>query len=1132
MSPEKIVHNSYDNYYRTPFGAIETGGKVKFRLKLIPEENEEVVRVIFHIRGEDKDFQEEMSAQKQNDFLVFDLTTSVPVIPQLMFYYFEVNTSQGKFYYGCREKNTGGEGACFQKIPNGYPLTVYNSDLKTPDWIKGANIYQIFVDRFFNGREDKWVFCPKQNSLIHAHWENDPLYIKDDQGEISRWDFFGGNLKGVEKKLPYLDDLGIDVIYFNPLFKAPSNHKYDTEDYHKIDEMFGGEEHFTSLINEASKYDIKIIIEGVFNYTGKNGKYFNKNGSYNTRGAFQSRKSTYFSWYNFYHHPHEYECWWGDEGLPRLKTEDKSLQEYIIFDSDSVLKYWQKKGIRGWMLDSCSALSPEFIENFHKVNHSSQENEVDNVLLGDIPAEYDNLTGPLGSIILRGKLDSLVSDRLRNILLDFFNEKYGVKRLYSLLLEIYEVFPEEMFFSLIHRIGGHNLSRILSEIKQRSGQNQENNAVKKLVQLITCFYTFPGAPLLYYGDEAGLEGAEDPKNRGTFPWGNENEYLQEKYGELLALRSYFDIFKSGSWEPLEDEEELFGYTRCIKNKNDVFGQKKENNQALIVFNHQEEDSQSISGEVVREKLDLKDSESVYDFAGDEDISADISRLELAPLERKVLLKNRWPKRLLQKRGAGILLHITSLPSNSGIGDMGQEAFKFIDFLSRAGQGYWQVLPFNPPVHGASPYQCHSSMAGNPLLISPQKLVSEGWLAEKDLKSKDLFNSKLVDFSQVRKYKESLFSKAYKKFTETKNTVSSYRQFINKNAGWLNDYSLYMALKNKFDGQSWTEWPEKYRDRNDKTLFKFKKEEEQTIQYYKFKQFLFFKQWQDMYEYAHQKDIQIIGDLPIFVAHDSSDVWANRELFKLDRKGYPLSVAGVPPDDFSDTGQRWGNPLYDWEKMKENGFNWWQKRLSFLEDMVDLIRIDHFRGFEAYWEIPASEKNAVKGEWIEAPGDEFFEIVTDKYSDLDIIAEDLGVITPEVKDLKNKYSFPGMKVMQFISNPEQKKINIPLHQWENIFYTGTHDNKTLWQWYEEYHNKKNIKIEESREKICWHYIEEAFRCWAQTTVIPLQDFLCLGGEARMNVPATVKDNWNWRFQWSQFPDNLAEKIRNLTKKYHR
>ncbi len=495
-----------------------------------------------------------------------------------------------------------------------------------------------------------------------------------------------------------------------------------------------------------------------------------------------------------------------------------------------------------------------------------------------------------------------------------------------------------------------------------------------------------------------------------------------------------------------------------------------------------------------------------------------------------------------ERAAGILLHPTSFPGRYGIGDFGDAAYQFVDFLVASKQSLWQVLPLGPTGYGDSPYQSFSAFAGNPLLISPDYLVRDGYLPKTAVHTVPTFLKHEVDFGPVITYKNKLLQQAHDYFLAQGTAVqqAAYQQFCNENSSWLDDYAFFMALKNhhvEHEGGVWNKWPRKIAMRQPATMAKWSKKLAHQIEQHKFLQFLFFQQWLALKAYANERGIQIIGDIPIFAAFDSADVWANPDLFYLDDDGEPTVIAGVPPDYFSETGQRWGNPLYRWDRMADNGYAWWAARLNMCFVQADIVRIDHFRGFDAYWEIPASEQTAVIGQWVKGPGAHFFQTMRDKLGELPLIAEDLGVITPEVVALRKEFDFPGMKILQFAFGGEKNSTFLP-HSFDknSVVYTGTHDNETVLGWYhnasevEQDHIRRYMRI--SGQDIAWDLTRLAFMSVSNTAVATLQDLMELGNEARMNFPGKVGGYWRWRYQIHILSDNIASRLRDLTELYGR
>ena len=490
------------------------------------------------------------------------------------------------------------------------------------------------------------------------------------------------------------------------------------------------------------------------------------------------------------------------------------------------------------------------------------------------------------------------------------------------------------------------------------------------------------------------------------------------------------------------------------------------------------------------------------------------------------------------RSAGVLLHPTSLPGPFGIGDLGPAAYAWVDALVQAKQQWWQILPLGPTGYGDSPYQCFSAFAGNPYLISPQLLIDEDLLDSRDVASVS-FPPGRVDYGPVIQFKIHLLQQAWDRFSKGRGQAlrGPFESFTRAEASWLDDYALFMALKDAYQGRSWQEWPAPARMRHADFLKKAKSDYAKAIGPHQFGQFLFFQQWQRLKAYANEHDIKIIGDIPIFVSGDSADVWANPQLFALDRERRPSVVAGVPPDYFSATGQLWGNPHYDWPAMEKSGFAWWIARFRATFSLVDVVRLDHFRGFEAYWEIPAGSPNAIGGRWVKAPGLALLDTLKKTFGHLPIIAEDLGVITPEVDAMRRRFDLPGMRILQFAFGDRAENRFLP-HNYDHntVVYTGTHDNDTSLGWYRSANESERDHFRRYLARdgadAAWDLIRAAWASVADFAIAPLQDVLNLGTEARMNFPGKPQGNWAWRFEADQLKPWILDRLANLTEIYGR
>jgi 4-alpha-glucanotransferase len=491
------------------------------------------------------------------------------------------------------------------------------------------------------------------------------------------------------------------------------------------------------------------------------------------------------------------------------------------------------------------------------------------------------------------------------------------------------------------------------------------------------------------------------------------------------------------------------------------------------------------------------------------------------------------------RCSGILLHPTSLPGRYGIGDLGPEAYAFADFLHETGQGIWQVLPLGPTGYGDSPYQCFSAFAGNPLLISPDLLVKAGHLSPADVQEVPDLPAAAVDYGPVIEYKARLLRLAFENWQRAGNAShdGEFAAFCESKRSWLEDYALFMALKDAHEGAIWSTWERDIATRQPEAIAHWTQALADEIVRYKYLQYQFYQQWAALRQYAAERGIRVVGDIPIFVARDSADVWSHPELFYLDDDGNPTVVAGVPPDYFSSTGQLWGNPLYRWNRMAQTGYSWWIERFRATFALVDIVRVDHFRGFEGYWEVPATEETAVRGCWMKGPGADLFLAVEKALGRLPIIAEDLGVITPPVVELRDRFEFPGMRILQFGFASDANDSFLPHNYIPNcVVYTGTHDNDTVLGWF-------NTAPEKEREAVLayfgtdghdlpWDFIRGLFASVADTAIVPLQEVLSLGTEARMNYPSRLGGNWSWRFLPAALTPAVRNRLRKLTEVYGR
>ncbi len=566
-----LVHDSQDSFYRNPFGAVACNTEVILRLKVLAEEAVDSVHLRVWKKGKEQNV--EMAAVEGR---IYEAVLTAPSDPGLMWYYFFVIREGNVYYYGNNPQRLGGLGLLQEQVPPSYQVTVYNGNFVVPPWFSETVMYQIFVDRFYNGLEDEKVHNPKKGSLIHGQWHDTPVYIREPQTNgILRWNFFGGNLWGVIKKLPYLKELGIGVIYLNPIFESPSNHKYDTGDYLKIDPMYGRNETFERLCKEAAKLGMRVILDGVFSHTGSDSVYFNKEGNYSEVGAYQSPESPYYKWFRFSHYPDAYEAWWGIGTMPNVEEMEPSYRNFIMYDENSVVRYWMKLGAAGWRLDVADELPDEFIRELRQV---MKEQDHHSVLIGEVWEDASNKVsyGQNRAFVWGEELDSVMNYPFRKILLEFLLGENDALLTHRKLMNLYENYPAPCFYACMNLLGSHDVPRILTLLgegvpqdalneaeqeKMRLSQEQRELGIARLKLAVLWQMTFPGVPCVYYGDEAGMEGYADPFNRGPYPWAREEVELLSWYGRTIMLRNSSEAFKKGIWRLLYADGDVYGFIR-------------------------------------------------------------------------------------------------------------------------------------------------------------------------------------------------------------------------------------------------------------------------------------------------------------------------------------------------------------------------------------------------------------------------------------------------------------------------------------------------------------------------------------------------------------------------------------------
>lgn len=1057
-------HNSRELIYRKPFGAVYTGEAVSISMDLWDDEGATVLlRMWVDKKGESF---ESMDAVKKDGFVRFEKTIS-PSENGIIWYSFLINRADGTtMWYGAKEGSTGGEGQLYFSCPPSFQLTVSKKRV-VPDWYKKGIVYQIFPDRFNRGKGyeanvEKALKLHKNGPerRFVENWDEPVGYEKDDSGRISAWDFYGGNFEGIKEKLSYLKNLGVTVLYLNPIFEAASNHRYDTGNYEITDPMLGTNEDFEDLCKEAEKYGISIILDGVFNHTGCDSRYFNKYGNYDTEGAFDNETSKYREWYRF-GEDGGYDCWWGVDDLPNVEESKESYQKYIYDSKDSIVRKWLRAGAKGWRLDVADELPDDFIAGIKKAMIEEIGDEA--VLIGEVWEDASNKIsyGELRKYLLGDELDAAMNYPFRDGIENFILGNIDAGQLENILMTICENYPKENFYSSLNLIGSHDRIRTLTymgeapdaeSMSEQERKNfslsveQKNLAKGRMWLLVLMQMTMPGVPCIYYGDEAGMEGFADPYNRGTFPWGNEDKDLLSIHQNAINLRKHLSVFTDGEFMPLSYGKEVFGYVR-----------ENENEKAIVLVSNSRYNTNVVELDETAPAIELISGQRIEYKDGK-------MYVRLYPLGSAIVYINK-NKKLAKpmEEGKGVLCHITSLPNEKGPGTIGKPAFEFVDYLAENGYKYWQILPVNPVDFYGSPYAGASAFAGNIKLLDNN---------EKELKSD------------------------YTRWKSTRKTDKDFARFEKENE-WLPQYAMYMAIKDSVDNKPISEWPDKYKKYDD-ALYKDSKLAGQA-EFYMYCQYVFDREWLKLKTYANEKGISIIGDMPMFVSADSSDVWSNPESFEVDEEFVILKQAGVPPDYFAKDGQAWGNPVYKWNEMRKDGFSWWMSRFKRAFSLYDYVRLDHFRGFEAYWAI-AKGKKATEGEWLIGPGRELFERAYEIFGPLPVFAEDLGMITPGVRGLVNGCGFLGTDVMQFCDNDPLVEY-IPKRN--KIAYSGTHDNQTLIGWCSDRYPDKDI--DETVEKM----LTNLYECEASIKIIPLQDILGLGDEARMNMPGTAGKNWSWQ-----------------------
>ena len=1084
-----ILHDSRRGEYREPFGAVETGTKISIAIDAGDPAPESVRLMVW--KDETLSPRYYLMNEEAPGTGRYRAEIEAPGEGCLLWYTFELAFREDKegtdeegrklLYYGNNRNTRGGVGELYEASPECYQITVFKP-AEVPKWYKEGIVYQIFPDRF--ARDDNWHERTEtankrindrrddMKRIIQEDWTKPAYYVRDESNKVVEWPMYGGSLKGIEDKLVYLKSLGVTCIYLNPVFEASSNHRYDTGDYMHIDPALGTDEDFESLAKAAKESGIRIILDGVFSHTGADSIYFDKNGNYSEMhpddndgpGAWMHEDSPYRSWFKFDKEEHYgYKSWWGVEDLPEVDEDDESYREFI-FGEEGVVAHWMKKGASGWRLDVADELPDSFIAETRK---RIKETDPEGLLLGEVWEDASNKISydERRRYFLGDELDATMHYPLRDILLDYINYTSGSAEAADRFMSLAENYPPENFYGTLNLLGSHDRERIMTMM---AAEEDYKSATLKVKVLSTLQYCLPGVPCIYYGDEVGLMGGRDPSNRSGYPWGFENLDLGYHYRMLGLLYDEHPALKDGTFEFLSGDhgisDDILAFTRSGR---DVAGMDET---LLILANRSyspvDVDLSKIDGLKSAYALELLTS---TEMPLNEDGS--LGMIHMDKLSSMVIcLKDRIPEGDDLGRSAGVICHISSLPG----GKLGKGAKAFVDYIASAGFSIWQVLPLNPAGMGNSPYSSYAAFAGDPSFIDYDELPD----------------------------------------------TDGYYDFIKKNDYWLHDYIAYTLLKEANASKPWYEWPEEHKNaKSIDVLFALTDEQQNRAAQLIGEQYCFYVQWNDLKEYANSKGVKLMGDLPMFMAADSADIWANQYMFRMDSHGSQKVHAGVPPDPFSKEGQDWGNPLYDWDVLKADGYGWWLRRIHQCAERFDILRIDHFRGMSEYYAIPEGG-DPKEGSWQHGAGLDFIAAVRGMLRaeelGLKLLTEDLGFLDAGVKNLLKLSGLPGMDIWQFTAGEMREMCEKePEKAARRAFYTGTHDNDTLVGCL-----KKRLAEEKGIEgpeasvtsRIeALKVIREIYESPAGLAMMQLQDVLLLGDEARMNVPGIAEGNWTWKVQ---------------------
>ena len=1164
----KIIHDSRNTRYRSPFGAAETGTEIRLAIDIA---DADVVEAVFQYRLDEEPVYQPVHmaeepgvggyagySQDPDDAGQVNMTHRLSAVikaPEescLLWYRFKLilKDEDGihSLYYCNNKDSYGGRGQIIDSsgelVP--YQITVYKRS-ETPGWYKNGIVYQIFPDRF--DRDEDWLErCEKANKsvndrrndmqrVIENDWYKPAYYVRDSAKRVVKWPIYGGSLRGIMSRLEYLRSLGVTVIYLNPVFEASTNHRYDTGNYMKIDPALGTDQDFIDLAEAAGKRGIRLILDGVFSHTGSDSIYFDKYGNYphddsfgsEVHGAWGHEDSPFRSWYKF--DPEEkwgYKSWWGVEDLPEVIEEDPAYREYILgskaaaadgksrdgsrkgseSQKEGVVPHWLKLGASGWRLDVADELPDEFIRG---VKTAIKDTDPEGLLIGEVWEDASNKVsyGERRKYFAGDELDGTMNYPFRAILLDYINYTITAEEAGRRFMSLAENYPRENLYGALNLIGSHDRARILTLM---AADKDRQSAVSKVKLLSALEYALPGVPCIYYGDEAGLEGDADPENRSGFPWGGEDHELQFHYRMLGVIYHEHPVLKDGdiimlSGDAGSNSDSLYGGRTNCEN-----GEKPVDSRA----------STNIPDDVlafIRENADERILVLVNRSYGRNEI--DLSGTGTArcgyaiDLLTSVELKLDKPL-TMDPLSMKMILMLDEPPVKENlersagvichVGSLGDQALgkKARDFVDYIAGAGFSIWQVLP---------INPAGAGG----SPYDSVSAF-----------AGDPAMIDRSEVP-------------------DDSGLQEFCDKNAFWLHGYAAYMAIKEKLGGMALIDWPDEYRLADPEESFHTaEKEAPDLVSRIMKEQYWFAAEWNALREYAHSRGVRIMGDLPIYMSADSADLWTNRNIFRTDEDGRLSVHSGVPPDYFSAHGQNWGNPLYDWDELKKDNYGWWRRRIRQCAQRYDILRIDHFRAFSEYWAIPEGGQ-PVDGTWQLGPGRDFIKTIKTMLAEeglsMKLLAEDLGQLDAGVYDLLKLSGLPGMDVWQFSSfemmaQPEEIAER-------RAFYTGTHDNSTLASFVMEHaeeimgsstagHYDKSA-VEAAAKDI----IRKIYESPAILAMMQLQDVFMLDDSARMNDPRVSEGNWEWRIPGdsikASFPDaearaawlhDLAEKTNRI------